>query len=522
MPRATGGVRRRLNAVLIVIALFVASAAAAATANAERAASFAIDANSGRVLHASYADEPRYPASLTKMMTLYLVFEQLEAGKLKPSTRIRISEKAAAAPPSKLDLDAGSDIALSDAVKILIAKSANDIAVAIAEHIGGTEASFAQLMTAKARQIGMANTTFRNASGLPDPGQVTTARDMVTLGLRLEDDFPQYFPLFATRQVTYAGTTYRNHNTLLGTYQGVDGIKTGYIRASGFNVVTSVKRNGRHIVAVVFGGKSAGTRNATMRSILDRTLAKASTVRTRQRAPVLVATPRPTRRPPPASSPPPAPATPPVTAASALPPWQVTAPAPASATEPAVEPVVPLRPTTIEIAQVRRVTIVETPSLRPTTAEAAPGWPPPPAPVSDGPPNLTAADPRGPGRAPSTLGAQAAQIAAHPPQDLSQRTAAAGAIPGQPQRQSSASAAMNYQLQVGAFGSDGEARRMLSSVRARTGDLLARYQDLTLPVQRDTKQLFRARFAGFDSRTATAACLDLRRQKIDCFVVPAE
>ena len=180
------------------------------------------------------------------------------------------------APPSKLDLDEGEEIALLDAIKALITKSANDIAVAIAEHIAGSEEKFAQLMTQKARQLGMPATIFRNASGLPDDEQVTTARDMATLALRLQDDFPKHYPLFATRTFTYKDETLRNHNTLLSSYEGTDGIKTGYTRASGFNLVASVKRGRKHVIGVVFGGSSAAARNTAMRTFLNMGLVKAS------------------------------------------------------------------------------------------------------------------------------------------------------------------------------------------------------------------------------------------------------
>ncbi len=262
-----------------------------------RHATMAIDANTGDVLHAQSADEPRYPASLTKMMTLYVTFGEIEAGRLTTDSRIRISEAAASVAPSKLELDPGSDIALIDAMKALVTKSANDIAVAIAERIAGSEEAFARLMTDRARQIGMRSTTFRNASGLPNDEQVTTARDMLTLALRLQDDYPKLYRLFSLKYFTYNGDTHRNHNSLLFHYAGTEGIKTGYTRASGFNLVTSVKRDGKHVVAAVFGGQTAGTRNAQMRAILTRVFAKASSVKTRKPAPMLIARPKPAPRP---------------------------------------------------------------------------------------------------------------------------------------------------------------------------------------------------------------------------------
>ena len=187
-----------------------------------------------------------------------------------------------AVSPTKLDLEEGEEIALIDAIKALITKSANDMAVAIAEHIAGSEERFATLMTQKARQLGMRATLFKNASGLPDDEQVTTARDMVTLALHLQDDFPKHYPLFATRTFTYKDETLHNHNTLLSSYEGTDGIKTGYTRASGFNLVASVRRGRKHVVGAIFGGASAASRNAAMRTFLNMGLVKASNEKTRQ------------------------------------------------------------------------------------------------------------------------------------------------------------------------------------------------------------------------------------------------
>jgi D-alanyl-D-alanine carboxypeptidase len=296
-PEKGASARRSLMAALYLAATFVVLLAATrAEAREARHASLVIDGNSGAVLHAQAADEPRYPASLTKMMTLYMAFELIDMGRLSYSAKIKVSEAAAAASPSKLDLEPGSEIQLIDAMRALVTKSANDMAIAVAEHIGGTEANFARLMTEKARRIGMPNTTFRNASGLPDPGQVTTARDMATLALRLQDDFPRHYPLFSLRSFTYKGDSYRNHNTLLFSYQGTDGIKTGYTRASGFNLVANVRRDGRHVVGVIFGGSSAASRNAQLRALLTRALARATTRKSRK--PVMAAAPRPAPRPP--------------------------------------------------------------------------------------------------------------------------------------------------------------------------------------------------------------------------------
>ena len=247
------------------------------------------DANTGAVLHNDDGDELRHPASLTKMMTLYLTFETIESGRLSMSDRVVISEQAASVAPSKLGLEPGEDIAVADAIKALITKSANDVAVGLAEKIGGTQANFVRLMNGRAKDLGMSKTHFENASGLPNNDQVTTARDMITLGMRLQDDFPGYYPMFAMRVFNYHGASHRNHNTMLNNFSGIDGIKTGYTSKSGFNLVSSVHRGGKHIIGAVFGGSSAASRNGEMRMLLTRALMRASTNKTRKPAASLVA-----------------------------------------------------------------------------------------------------------------------------------------------------------------------------------------------------------------------------------------
>ena len=279
--------RLGMGSVAFIVALHLSIAPALAHVRG-RSAILVVDANTGRVLHERSADELRFPASLVKLMTLYMLFEQIELGRMTYKTRIRFSAHAVAQSPSKLDVDEGSEIEVLDAIKALVTKSANDVAVAVAEHIAGSEERFAQLMTQKARQIGMKSTTFRNASGLPDPGQVTTARDMIALGLRLQDDYARHYHLFSTRTFTFNGDTYRNHNSLLFRYPGLDGMKTGYIRASGFNLVASAKRGKKHVVAVVFGGATAARRNAAMQTYLNMGFVKASNAKTRPTTVALV------------------------------------------------------------------------------------------------------------------------------------------------------------------------------------------------------------------------------------------
>ncbi|MEM8686401.1 MAG: D-alanyl-D-alanine carboxypeptidase [Pseudomonadota bacterium] len=266
------------NLVISLIgAVLAATIFLASGPSAQAAAKFAaitVDAHNGRVIFARNADALRYPASLTKIMTLYLVFQDLEAGRITIDTPLRVSRRAASMQPSKLGLKPGSTIKVRHAIKALVTKSANDVATTVAENLGGSEANFARRMTRTARALGMNRTTFANASGLPNRRQRTTARDMATLGLRIQRDFPQYYSYFRTRSFTYKGRRYGNHNRLLGRVKGVDGIKTGYTRASGFNLTSSVRRKGRHVVGVVMGGKSGRSRNRYMTGILKTALKK--------------------------------------------------------------------------------------------------------------------------------------------------------------------------------------------------------------------------------------------------------
>jgi D-alanyl-D-alanine carboxypeptidase len=242
--------------------------------------SIIIDGNSGATLSANNPDATRHPASLTKIMTLYLLFERLDAGKMKLDTEMEVSEHASEQAPTKLGLRPGQTIRVEDAIKGLVTRSANDAAVVIAEAIAGDEGDFAKQMTSKARALGMTRTVYRNASGLPDDDQVTTARDQSTLGRAIQDRFPRYYRYFSTTAFNYHGHSIRNHNRLLGNVEGVDGIKTGYTRASGFNLVTSMRRGNRHLVGVVLGGRSGGSRDAIMRNLLAENLEKAATKRT--------------------------------------------------------------------------------------------------------------------------------------------------------------------------------------------------------------------------------------------------
>ncbi|MDA1097671.1 MAG: D-alanyl-D-alanine carboxypeptidase [Proteobacteria bacterium] len=249
----------------LVISAYLAAPSAAAQS---RYAELVVDGNDGRVLAERNADARKYPASLTKIMTLYMVFEALDKGKLSLEQPLKTSRRAAGQPASKLGLRSGDVITVRQAIMALVTKSANDAATVVAEAIAGSEFKFALMMTRRARDLGMSRTTFRNASGLPNRRQLSTARDMARLALAIRRDFPQHFDYFSETSFSYGGKVFRNHNNLVGNVQGVDGLKTGYIRASGFNLVATASRDEGRLVGVLFGGRSADSRDQRMRKLL--------------------------------------------------------------------------------------------------------------------------------------------------------------------------------------------------------------------------------------------------------------
>ncbi len=561
----------RTLVLLLSLCTVVLAPGRSAHAEGAKQASIVVDANTGKVLHAQSADEPRFPASLTKMMTLYILFDEIERGRLTYDSRITFTERATRVAPSKLGLKAGDTLTVLDAIKALVVKSANDVAVAVAEAIGGSEARFARLMTERARQIGMASTTFRNASGLPNPEQKTTARDMVTLGLRLQDDFPQHYRLFSLASFTLHGKTYKTHNALMLGFPGMDGIKTGYTRVSGFNLVSSVHADGKHIVGAVFGGKTAATRNALMRSLLYASLAKASTEKTRSSAPQLIAGRRPAKPPAAARSgdetaagdgdwaaktlkaPPPRTATrtakaAPVKVAAAMAPSPApavrpprhdpigailaagegdTGADPPAMADPAPPPRLDLQALRAAMAEPEAVPApVATEASYPGDIGAASGIAggkrhsivedPAPAPAA----TLSDRQATAPARPPSTLDSQAHALTA-----FVMPAEAAGAPPahlkGPPQFHASP-VGTGYAIQIGAYSSAREAQSKLDLVRSRAAGLLDGHGGVTLAVQRDNRQFFRARFLQFDEHAASNTCLELRRLAIDCFVMKAD
>ena len=251
-----------------------------------RYASLVVDGESGMELYSRSADTRKYPASLTKIMTLYMAFDALKRGKWALNTRLKVSRRASRQPQTRLGLKVGQTITVRDAILALVTRSANDVATVVGENLAGSESRFAASMTKQARKLGMSRTTFRNASGLPDKRQLSTARDMVRLATAIREDFPKYYPYFRTKKFRYKGRVYRNHNKLLGRYAGTEGIKTGYTNASGYNLVVSVRRDGKHLIGVVFGGKTGARRDRHMIRLLDRGFSKLTRFAKLQRPPL--------------------------------------------------------------------------------------------------------------------------------------------------------------------------------------------------------------------------------------------
>lgn len=463
-------------------------------------AAIVVDANSGKVLHEANADAPRHPASITKVMTLYLLFERLEAGQLTLRSGLPVSPHAAAQAPSKLGLKPGETIAVDDAIRALVTKSANDVAVVVAEALGEDEASFARLMTSKARALGMRNTVYRNASGLPNPEQITTARDQALLGRAIQDRFPKYYRYFSTASFTYKGRSMRNHNKLLGSMEGIDGIKTGYVNASGFNLLASLKRSHRHLVAVVMGGRSGGSRDARMRELLNGNLKLASTTRT---APVIVEAPdaagsRVAMVAAPVPLPTPAPAAiavstqEPAVAASDDAPEQGDASPETTAT--AVEAGGEIEPIRVKTVKVKASML---PSIAIGSRHPA---------ASEGQ-SLAAADTHKPTDDARQAATPVVVAKVTPPEAPATRPAVAR-TPGS-----------DWMIQVGALESREQADERLAKARAKASKFLDKAKPFTEPIIKADVRLWRARFSGISKTEAEAACKTLKSAKIVCITL---
>jgi len=472
----------------LVIVAAAAAGPLAVSANRADAATYSgivIDAKTGKVLYSERADANAFPASLTKMMTLYLTFEALESGKLTKKSRVPFSAHAASMQPSKLGVKAGGSISVEQAILALVTKSANDVAAAMAEKLGGTESKFAEMMTSKARDLGMSKTRFRNASGLPNSSQVTTARDMATLGIALREHFPQYYGYFATRSFTYGKARMGNHNRLLGQVKGMDGIKTGYTRASGFNLVSSVERDGRSIVAVVMGGRTGKSRNQQMAKIIAAYLPKASRGDDR----MLVARPGETET---------------VVVASAK--FPVL---------PAKGPVPTFRDDVLSVADNRIASAHASPDPVRTASFDADA-------IERKLMQIAARDMPVPERSPATHSTDRFMTAAvSEPEPVA--ASSLGFAPEPAPRGAEAALSQipdGWQIQLGAAPSEDGARRLLDQARAKAPKLLADAIVYTETVEKGAETLYRARFAGFSSKTeARNACGELKRKKFACLTV---
>ncbi|WP_031335742.1 D-alanyl-D-alanine carboxypeptidase, partial [Rhodopseudomonas sp. B29] len=507
-------------------------------------ASIIVDGNTGAVLSATNPDGLRHPASLTKIMTLYLLFERLDAGKMSLDTEMEVSEHASEQAPTKLGLRPGQTIKVEDAIKGLVTRSANDAAVVIAEAIGGSEDDFAKMMTRKARALGMSRTVFRNASGLPNDEQVTTARDLSILGRAIQDRFPRYYRYFSTTVFNFRGQSIRNHNHLLGSVEGVDGIKTGYTRASGFNLVTSMHRGNRFLIGVVMGGRSYSSRDAIMRNLLAENLEKGGTRRVvaaiSERNPAQADTEV-------ADAAPEAPAPQPVQVqgavhvASAAPEPIVAAPRPAAqvatrSIAPAAKPEPgPFNSGTIETTPLATVpgssepmkpvrvktVMVKSAPIKLASAVAAP-------PVTNSiarPEPDTRAEmiqqPAGHGTGTGLLGVMpASSLNQKPVQVASAEPSAPVATVQQNGAIRATAVRTGWIIQVGALESEGEAKQRLEAARDHASGMLSKADPFTETVtSKGDRKLYRARFAGLDREEAEAVCKKLKRSDISCFTI---
>jgi D-alanyl-D-alanine carboxypeptidase len=541
-------------------------------------ADIVVDGNSGNVLHSTNPDARRHPASLTKIMTLYLLFEQLEAGKLKLDSQLKVSSEAAGQDPTKLGLKPGSTLQVEDAIKGIVTRSANDAAVVVAEAIASDEDEFAKLMTRKALALGMSHTVYRNASGLPDDDQVTTARDQATLGRAIQERFPKYYKYFSIRSFTFRGESIGNHNHLLGRVEGVDGIKTGYISASGFNLVTSVHRGNRYLVAVVMGGSSAGSRDSKMRELISEKIAAASTNRT---ATMIAEADVPEARSEPKSEPkyepkvaakpeqrPEKKAEPRFAVASATSaPVRLASQQADPAARVATGSTDPIRPVLVKTVTVKAgpqaaaltplhvsAPPAAEPQAVPAAAPAAKAEPKaepksepkseqrfalasatsvranPPAAQAE--PAATRSEPAATAAlAPSTLAPSSLAPSAFAPPTLAPppgaRPGVLGTLPARsaalepPPAPAAAKPQVHsgWMIQVGAFQAEQEAKQRLTAVQSKASKVLNGADPFTESVDKGGTTFYRARFAGLDKDKAEAACKYLKRNDVDCVTI---
>ncbi len=482
-------------------------------------AALVVDANTGRTLYAQNEHDPRGPASITKVMTLYLLFEQLEKGRLRLDSAIPISPHAAAQAPTKLGLRPGASIGVETAIQAVVTRSANDIAVAIAEAIGGDEASFAAMMTRKAHGLGMVRTHFANASGLPDATQVTTAADLALLGRAIQDHFPRYYRYFATRTFTYKRAEIRNHNHLLDRVEGMDGIKTGYTRASGFNLLAAVKRDGHHIVAVVLGGRSAGHRDRIMAELIEDTIVEGARARTAAAIPLPGGGAGATFAARAAVAPAAA-----QVQADKFPADRIVAPQP--------DPKLPFVPVslkpglTVDTAPVRAAGLTAPfDRSRPAYVAAAPR--PRPDGAALAPPETIPRATGATGASLAGVNATATPSAALRPRALvpqvdvgSDRTTLSGRPEdpsGSAEMRRAAALRGEWMIQIAATNDLAKANDLLERAKLEGARALGGARPTTEKVQKGSETLYRARFVGLEAETAESACRTLKRSGFSCF-----
>jgi len=450
---------KRFLVALLLTALFGSAAFAR-----PQFAALAVDARTGAILFSDDADGLRHPASLTKMMTLYVLFQELKSGRITRETNFNMSDRCAGMAPSKMNIKAGGSYTVEEAIKSVVVKSANDVACSIAENLGGSESAYAQRMTRTARDLGMKNTTFVNASGLPNPAQLTTARDMATLGLRLQRDYPQYYPYFRTTSFMFRGKLVRGHNRVTERYPGTDGIKTGYIANAGFNLVTSTRHGDKRLVGVVLGSTSTPARDAYMIRMLESNFSKAKDGVT------IAALPG--------------------TSAGAVNPIMVAQAAAPQAPVPAS-------------------TKVNTKALALFAQQASNDTPPEAAPSQPVAQDDMAALVTSTAKAPVAADAQDSKK----PKVVPFAVVSAN---DQPNTLANAQSADSWTIQVGIFANKDGADEKLAVLRGKMPELLANKQSFTQETQLKGKQVYRARFAGFDAKTAKMLCSRLSRQGTKC------
>jgi D-alanyl-D-alanine carboxypeptidase len=557
MFSCVGSRRVRLRTLVGMIGIVAVAVAAVSPAEAARKkrrhvggsyappyAAMVVDVKSGRTLHAVNEDAPRIPASITKVMTLYLLFEQLERGRFKMDSELTVSANAARQAPSKIGFAPGETITVRDAILALVTKSANDVAMAIAENVGGSEDEFARQMTARARSIGMSRSAFYNPHGLPhSPPNITTARDLTILARAIQERFPRYYPMFSTRVFNYAGGAYRNHNKLLGRIEGVDGIKTGYTNLSGFNLMTSAKADGRHLVSVVLGGRSGASRDKIMADLVLANLPKAATS---GRASTMVAeAPEPEERTQERAQERPRPVVAAVAEPAPLPVprprMDAEAPLPAAARAYApvatTTPIAPPRPLHVgapplQISGMRPVTATTTPSAMRWSigAPAADGKimrPPANVDVTSSIAKVAEPEDKPVLKVAENKAAEIKGTAAPAQAEKSHEsgsTTVAKFLEKAPEpikasdSRSQVATSGKWIIQLGATDDEAKAKDILVRARAKAAGPLADAQAVTEKVEKGGATLFRARFAGFDdSKDAQNACAKLKRDGFACF-----